>query len=67
MDLWERIESREQLPRVALSSARIALAAVEIADAEGLDAVSMRKVAVGLNAGTMSLYRHVKSVTSWSR
>jgi AcrR family transcriptional regulator len=46
---------------VALTSGRIALAAIAIADAEGLDAVSMRKVASTLNAGTMSLYRYVTS------
>jgi AcrR family transcriptional regulator len=61
MDLWSRLDELAQPPRVALSSTRIALAGIEIADAEGLDAVSMRKVAVGLNAGTMSLYRYVTS------
>ncbi|MGC4749196.1 GntR family transcriptional regulator [Micromonospora sp. DT201] len=34
-------------------------AAIAIADAEGLDAVSMRRLAVDLGAGPMSLYRHV--------
>jgi AcrR family transcriptional regulator len=45
--------------REALSSARIVQAAVELADSEGLDAVSMARVADRLGAGTMSLYRHV--------
>jgi AcrR family transcriptional regulator len=44
----------------ALSVDRIAAAAVAIADAEGLDAVSMRRVASELGVATMSLYRHVK-------
>jgi DNA-binding transcriptional regulator YhcF (GntR family) len=38
---------------------RIVRAAIEIADAEGLDAVSMRGVAGRLGVPTMSLYRHV--------
>ncbi|MER7011803.1 TetR/AcrR family transcriptional regulator C-terminal domain-containing protein [Saccharopolyspora sp. NPDC000359] len=38
---------------------RIVHAAITIADAEGRAAVSMRRVAAELGAGTMSLYRHV--------
>ena len=34
-------------------------AAIELADAEGLDAVSMRRVAERLGIGTMSLYTYV--------
>ena len=41
--------SRDQLLRVA----------IEIADAEGLEAVSMRRLAAQLGVGPMSLYRHV--------
>jgi AcrR family transcriptional regulator len=44
-----------------LSRAEIARAGVEIADLEGPDAVSMRRVAAALGSGTMSLYRHVAS------
>jgi AcrR family transcriptional regulator len=36
-------------------------AAVRVADAEGLDAVSMGRVAAELGAAPMSLYRHVSS------
>jgi AcrR family transcriptional regulator len=39
----------------------IVAAAVAVADAEGTDAVSMRRIARELNAGTMSLYWHVQS------
>jgi AcrR family transcriptional regulator len=39
----------------------IVRAAIEIADAEGLDALSMRSVANKLGMATMSLYRHVDS------
>ncbi len=34
-------------------------AAIEIADAEGIAALSMRRVAAALGVATMSLYRHV--------
>ncbi|MFR9787492.1 TetR/AcrR family transcriptional regulator C-terminal domain-containing protein [Streptomyces sp. MB22_4] len=43
----------------ALTLGRIVTAAVAVADAEGLAAVSMRRVAAGLGVATMSLYRHV--------
>ncbi|HEX2133296.1 MAG TPA: TetR/AcrR family transcriptional regulator [Actinophytocola sp.] len=39
----------------------IVAAAVEVADAEGLDGLSMRRVADALGVGTMSLYRYVPS------
>jgi DNA-binding transcriptional regulator YhcF (GntR family) len=42
-----------------LGRATIVRAAVRIADAEGIDALSMRRVAASLGAGAMSLYRHV--------
>ena len=40
---------------------KIAAAALAIADQEGFEAVSMRRVAQDLNVGTMSLYYYVKS------
>jgi len=61
MDLWDRVDKQAEPRRVALSYPRISLAGIEIADAEGLDAVSMRKVAARLDAGAMSLYRYVDS------
>lgn len=42
-----------------LTRDRIVRAAVAIADAEGLAAVTMRRLAVELDAAVMSLYRHV--------
>ncbi len=42
-----------------LGRAAIVRAAIRIADAEGIDALSMRRVAAALGAGAMSLYRHV--------
>lgn len=43
----------------ALTLARIVATAILVADAEGLTAVSMRRVAADLGVATMSLYRHV--------
>ncbi|MFJ3219039.1 TetR/AcrR family transcriptional regulator C-terminal domain-containing protein [Kitasatospora sp. NPDC086801] len=44
-----------------LTRARIVATAIQVADAEGLAALSMRRVATELGAATMSLYRHVPS------
>jgi AcrR family transcriptional regulator len=43
------------------SREKIAAAALEIADAEGIEAVSMRRVATGLGAATMTLYNYVRT------
>jgi TetR/AcrR family transcriptional regulator, tetracycline repressor protein len=43
----------------SLSRARIIERAVEIADAEGIEAVSMRRIASDLGATPMALYNHV--------
>ena len=47
--------------RSQLSREKIASAALAIADAEGFEAVSMRRVAQELEVGTMSLYYYVKT------
>jgi AcrR family transcriptional regulator len=52
-------EPRGQHP--PLTRDKIATAAIAVADAEGIDAVSMRRVAAELGCGTMSLYRHVRN------
>ncbi|MHA6764188.1 TetR/AcrR family transcriptional regulator [Streptacidiphilus sp. PAMC 29251] len=57
--IWLRPERTGRGPEPAHSRAAIAAAATAIADADGLDAVSMRKVAAALGAGTMSLYNYV--------
>lgn len=46
-------------PSGPLTRERIVNCAIAIADEEGLDAVTMRRVAEHLGAGAMSLYRHV--------
>ncbi|MGW2931592.1 TetR/AcrR family transcriptional regulator C-terminal domain-containing protein [Streptomyces sp. NPDC055722] len=57
--IWSRPERAGRGPRPAYRRADIAAAAVRIADAGGLDAVSMRHVAAELGCGTMSLYNYV--------
>jgi AcrR family transcriptional regulator len=57
--LWERVEGSTRGPRPTLTHGQIARAAVEIADAEGLGAVSMRRLAERLGVATMGLYRYV--------
>jgi len=58
---WGVRERPHKGPKPALSLARIVDAGVRLADAEGLDAVSMGRVAAELKAAPMSLYRHVSS------
>ena len=59
--LWGRRERGKRGPRAGLSADAIVAAAIRIADAEGLEAVSMARVAHELGFTTMSLYRHVAS------
>ncbi|OIK25358.1 TetR/AcrR family transcriptional regulator [Streptomyces malaysiense] len=57
--IWARPERTGRGPKPAYTRDDIAAAAVRIADARGLDAVSMRQVAAELGCGTMSLYNYV--------
>lgn len=57
--LWGLREGPTRGPKPVLSLERIAQAAVDIADAEGLAAVSMQRVAADLDFTKMSLYRYV--------
>ena len=59
--VWMRPKRQPRTQRSPLTLETIAAAAIEIADTEGLDSVSMRKVAAALGCGTMSLYRHVRN------
>jgi AcrR family transcriptional regulator len=56
--LWIH-EERDRSARVGLSLERIVQSGVELADTDGLGAVSMKRVAERLGFTTMSLYRHV--------
>jgi AcrR family transcriptional regulator len=57
--VWFRQEPVSRRP--AHTRTDIARAAVEIADSDGFDAVSMRRVAQRLGAGTMTLYHYVRN------
>ncbi|MGW0906354.1 TetR/AcrR family transcriptional regulator C-terminal domain-containing protein [Streptomyces sp. NPDC002853] len=57
--IWARPERAGRGPKPAYSRADIAAAAVRIADADGIEALSMRRVAAELGCGTMSLYNYV--------
>ncbi|MFI0965812.1 TetR/AcrR family transcriptional regulator [Streptomyces sp. NPDC021080] len=59
MLVWERPEPQERPAPVPLSRERIVRAAVELADADGLDAVSLRKVAAALDVRPMRLYSYI--------
>lgn len=57
--LWGRRQPRNRGPKPALSVDEIVMSAIRIADAEGLSAVSMARVAAEVGFTTMSLYRYV--------
>ncbi|AXG79487.1 TetR/AcrR family transcriptional regulator [Streptomyces paludis] len=57
--LWGTGERPSRGPKPGLTLGRIVTAAVALADAEGLEAVSMRRLSTELGTGTMSLYRYV--------
>jgi AcrR family transcriptional regulator len=59
--LWERSDPARRAAPAPLSRERIVGAAVAIADKEGLDSVSLRKVGAALNSGPMRLYRYVST------
>lgn len=57
--LWGEREPPRRGPRPTLTVERIVAVAVEVADAEGVAALSMRRVADRLGVGTASLYTYV--------
>jgi AcrR family transcriptional regulator len=59
MLLWERPEPPSRPVPAQLSRERIVRAAIRLADADGLDAVSLRKVAAALDVGPMRLYGYI--------
>jgi AcrR family transcriptional regulator len=59
MLVWERPEPPNRPVPAALDRERIVRAAIELADADGLEAVSLRKVATALGVGPMRLYNYI--------
>lgn len=59
--IWERPEPDPRRRPTGLSRAVIVRTAMAIADADGLDAVSLRRVAAGLGTGAMRLYGYVEA------
>jgi AcrR family transcriptional regulator len=59
IDVWTRTGPAARKPRFTRDD--IAAAAIRIADAEGFGAVSMRRLAAELDAGTMTLYHYVRT------
>ena len=59
LDLWTRPSPSSRRPR--FSRDEIASTAIRIADEEGFAAVSMRRIATELDAGTMTLYHYVRT------
>jgi AcrR family transcriptional regulator len=58
--LWNRVAATgSRGPKQGTDLEAVVRAAIELADAEGLEAVSMRRVAQRLGIGTMSLYTYV--------
>jgi AcrR family transcriptional regulator len=57
--IWDRPERATRGPAPSLSREEITAAAVALADAQGIEAVSMRALAVELGVGAASLYRYV--------
>ncbi|MCX4670789.1 TetR/AcrR family transcriptional regulator [Streptomyces sp. NBC_01381] len=59
MLVWERPEPPNRPVPVPLSRERIVRAAIQLADVDGLDAVSLRKVATELDVRPMRLYGYI--------
>src|SRR4051794_24426918 len=57
--IWERLAESARDPQPALSREQIVRAAIAIADADGVQALTMRRLATDLGTAAMSLYRHV--------
>lgn len=57
--LWGETAPRRRGPKPVLSAGQIVQAAMDLADAEGLNAVSMARVAEAVGYTPMALYRHV--------
>ena len=59
MVVWERPEPPDRPVPAPLSREQLVRAAIRLADANGLDAVSLRKIAAALDVGPMRLYGYI--------
>ena len=59
MLVWERPEPPDRPVPAPLSRERIVAAAIQLADADGLEAVSLRKVAAALDVGPRRIYGYI--------
>ncbi|GAO09598.1 putative TetR family transcriptional regulator [Streptomyces lydicamycinicus] len=59
VSLWERLDRPAPAPRATLTPQKIAAAAVRIADTDGIEAVTMRRLATELGVAPMAAYRYV--------
>jgi AcrR family transcriptional regulator len=59
--LWDLQRRPSRGPKPGLTLDQVTAAAIALADDEGLEGVSMRRIAQRLHVGTMSLYRYVPS------
>ncbi|WP_405821490.1 TetR/AcrR family transcriptional regulator C-terminal domain-containing protein [Streptomyces sp. NBC_00838] len=59
MLVWERPEPPNRPVPARLSRERIVRAAIQLADADGLDAMSLRKIATALDVRPMRLYGYI--------
>jgi len=59
LEVWTRPEPGRRRPRYTRDE--LAAAAIRIADAEGFEELSMRRLASELGAGTMTLYHYVRT------
>lgn len=59
--IWTRLAHAKHNKQPSLNLEQIVRAAIELADTEGTQALSMRRLAAKLGAGTMSLYWYIAS------
>src|ERR1700722_15335805 len=59
--LWKGDQGTRPGPKRSLDMHALARAGMRLADAAGLDAVSMRAVSADMGMSSMALYRYVKS------
>jgi AcrR family transcriptional regulator len=59
--VWSKLDRRSFPAQPSLSTGRVVEAALKVADAEGLDQLTMRRIGAELGTSAMSLYRYVAS------